>query len=307
MSEEKPLTKLIECVGIGIGKLYEPRYIKRMAQARKQEIELISDAISKNIKLPIQYKEGKVLINTTESEQLLQRTANRMLTSELRKQQNIEAVIGEAGNLLELEKVVSAEPLDKDWLYKFFDTVGEVSDSAMQKIWAKILAGEIKQPNTYTLRTLNTLKNITTKEANLFAKLVPLMIFTFEGPSIYNNTELLKKYDISFDDLLSIEDCGLIRINNFVALTTDDKKIFNNEMILIVNKKIELDVYTITESGKQIINLMREDIRFNNKYFLEFCNVVKTENNSVKCNVYKIKSIEKENIIYDETKDLLIN
>lgn len=35
----QPLTKLVEVISIGIGKLYEPAHIKRMANAKAYEIK----------------------------------------------------------------------------------------------------------------------------------------------------------------------------------------------------------------------------------------------------------------------------
>ncbi len=300
---EEPATKLIETVSNGIGKVYEPIHIKRMAKAKRDEIKIIGESITDNIDLPIKYDNGKISIESTDIDELIKRTGNRVLYREFRKQQNIETIIGETYSLLEKEEKVTAEPVNVDWIYQFFDMAGEISDEYMQKLWAKILAGEIKQPNTYTLRTLNTIKNITTYEANLYSKLVPFMIFSLEGPSIYNDVDLLEKYNISFDDLLKLDDCGLIRLNDFVQQILEDEKLVTDEIVFVIQGKISFQIYTITESGKQIGNLMKKYTKCNNEYFFELFNKLKINNGQ--CRVYKIESIEGKNINYDETKDLL--
>ena len=58
----KPLTKLIETISIGIGKLYEPMHIKRMAKAKAFEIQTICDSISKTDCLPVKYSDGQLLL-----------------------------------------------------------------------------------------------------------------------------------------------------------------------------------------------------------------------------------------------------
>lgn len=58
-----PLTKLIETVSSGIGKLYEPVHIKRMAKARATEIQLIGDSIIEADLLPVQYNNGAINID----------------------------------------------------------------------------------------------------------------------------------------------------------------------------------------------------------------------------------------------------
>ena len=57
---KKPVTKLIECVSAGVGKFYEPIHVKRMAKAKKQEIEIIGEAITNNINLPTEYQNGNI-------------------------------------------------------------------------------------------------------------------------------------------------------------------------------------------------------------------------------------------------------
>ncbi len=214
---EEPLVKLIECVSAGIGKVYEPIHVKRMAKAKKEEIKLIGEAIANNLEIPSRYENGQIIMDSTETEELIKRTSSRVVYKELRKQQNIESVVGQTYNLLENEPSVTNEAVNQDWLYKFFDVAGEISDEYMQNLWARILAGEIKKPNTYTLRTLNTLKNITRAEAILFTELLPFSLFSSDGPIIYANNELLKKYGIPFEKLLILEDCGLINLHGRIC------------------------------------------------------------------------------------------
>lgn len=120
---KEPLTKLVESISCGIGKIYEPMHIKRMAKAKAKEIETIGEAITKNLNLPTMYDEGKISIDSTSAEELIKRTGNRLSYQEIRKQQNIESVIIGAYNQIKSEEKVSAEPVNEDWLFRFFDLV----------------------------------------------------------------------------------------------------------------------------------------------------------------------------------------
>ena len=168
----------------------------------------------------------------------------------------------------------------------------------MQNIWANILAKEIKQPNTYTLRTLNILKNITREEAILFNELMPFLIFTDE-PILYGNTELLKKYKITYDKLLILEDCGFIKMNGMAAMNVFDDKIHNKEIVCIIEGELVFPIYNLSECGKQIVKLLNENIRFNTDYFIEVCKEIKKENVNVFVKAYRIKEIEDGNIKHD--------
>lgn len=306
---EEPLTKLIECVGEGIGKMYEPTHIKRMAKAKQEEIKLIGEALTENINLPSKYENGKVSFDITSADELLKRTGNRVLFSEMRKQQNIESIIAETYNQLEKEESVTDEPVSQDWLFQFFDNAGDISDENMQKIWSRILAGEIIKPNTYTLRTLTTLKNITSNEAKLFQEVAPFVIANMKYNYIYADNELLEKYDFTYGKLMVLEDCGLINLNGFVSLDfqSDENIICCNTLILIIKGKIRFKIYSLTESGKQIFNLVKNEIKSNEEYFLDICNSVKNENPKIPINAYKIIKINDTSIEYDDKKDLLQN
>jgi len=54
-----------------------------------------------------------------------------------------------------------------DWFVRFFEDAGNISDEKMQEIWAKVLAGEIKQPGSFSLRTLEVLRNLSSDEAEI--------------------------------------------------------------------------------------------------------------------------------------------
>lgn len=172
----QPLQKLIECVSCGIGKVYAPTHVRRMVRAKADEIRLISAAINENLNLPSSYTNGDISIDASQADELMKRTGNRWLFQEMQKQQNIESVIGIAYTELEKENTVSEEPVDKDWILRFFNSVEDISNEDMQKLWGKVLAGEIKRPRSYSMRTLNVLRNISQEEASYFQRISPFVV-----------------------------------------------------------------------------------------------------------------------------------
>lgn len=299
---KEPLSKLVDCVSRGIGKVYEPTYIKRIAKAKSSEIKMIGEAVTDNLNLPTKYNSGNILIDSTSIDELIKRTGNRLIYQEMKKQQNIESIIAGTYNELNNENSVSEEPVNEDWLFKFFDLGGSVSDEEMQKIWSKILAGEIKNPNTYTLRTLDTLKNITQAEAILFKEVSKFKFMHNTVPFIINN-EILNKYNCTYSNLLKLEDCGLMSLNGFVNLNLNDEEkncIYTDKIVAIINNKMKLGIYTFTESGKQILSLIQDDTDL--KYSIEVIRFLRNKKNSI--NVYKINSVNEYSISYDERIDL---
>lgn len=89
---------------------------------------------------------------------------------ESRKINNVKSVVEKATSHFMEEEKVSNEPVNTDWTNRFFSIVEDISDETLQDIWGRILAGEVKQPNSFSLRTLDLLRNVTKEEAELFVK-----------------------------------------------------------------------------------------------------------------------------------------
>ena len=91
---------------------------------------------------------------------------------------NIQAIAGHAAEELKDKEVPDHDP-DPDWIARFFDGAQDVSSEELQKLWAKILAGEVKSPGQTSLRTLSILRNMTQQEAKDFSRLMRFQIHTF--------------------------------------------------------------------------------------------------------------------------------
>jgi hypothetical protein len=86
---------------------------------------------------------------------------------ERKHQQNLEMIFGKA--LQELPIEVSVLPVSEDWLLQFVEAAKNVSDEEMHTIWAKILAGEVSNPGTYSKRTLDFIKLLEKQDAETFS------------------------------------------------------------------------------------------------------------------------------------------
>lgn len=287
----QPLTKLIETVGCGIGKLYEPRYIERIAKAKAKEIETISGAISNNITLPMNYDNGVISISTKDANDLVIRAQNRFLFQEMKKQQNIESVVSNAYSVLKNVDSVSDTPVEADWISEFFDCVANVSAEKMQILWGKLLAGEVKQPGSFSLRTLDVLKRLSQKEALIFDEIAPY-ILQCKGDEVETivdyflltnkNDNLLAKYGFSFTKIIALNDAGLISENSLISIGFQIQA-NSTEFIRGLDKSIEIKncgngkvtlthpAYLLTEAGKELfpIVLPRDNVENADKYLMD--------------------------------------
>jgi hypothetical protein len=145
--KSESVTKFIECVSKGIGRVYEPTAIIRKAKAEAEAGLILA--------------QGDVA-----KRELIERAAQRLMHVETRRQENVESITGKA--LKELPENVSKEDVSSDWMAQFFENCQDVSEEEMQNLWAKLLAGEVARPGSFSRRTLHLLKTIDTRDAKAF-------------------------------------------------------------------------------------------------------------------------------------------
>lgn len=277
----QPLTKLIEVVSHGVGILYEPTHIKRMAKAKAIEMKTISSAIQDS-ELPIKYDNGQLTIDTS-TKDFMERTERRTLFLEAKKQKNIEDIISGAYNNLETEKEVSEEPLDEDWINRYFNIIGDVSNDDLKSIWSKILSEEIKQPGKCSLRTLECLRNISRNEAQIFGKISNYIIKYRDVYYLPNEEKLLESVGINYGDILKLGEASLINSSsmvnaqlNFNENIKENYLIYDNSIIFCKkegNHKIDLPAYPLTEVGKNIFDIVSPT--YNKEYFEKYIDIIK--------------------------------
>ena len=198
----KPIDTLIHKISDAAGVLYEPRRIKR-----KVEAESNAAIISAKAEAATDVIKAKSKIEITD---LHRRAAQRWIEEEAKRQKNMEDIIAQA--VLDVNEKAKPDAMEDDWIANFFDKCRIVSDSDMQRLWARLLASEANTPGTCSKRTVNFISEIEKSEAELFTKLcrfnwmigdvVPLMFD--EGAEIYN------RHGINFDTLTDLESIGFI-------------------------------------------------------------------------------------------------
>lgn len=125
----------------------------------------------------------------------------------LRREINVARAIQQAEeDLLDATNPVPEKVPGADWLYRWRDYAGEVSSEELQSIWGRLLAGEVKNPGSYSLRTLEFLRNASMEEAQLVGKIAPFVT----AYMVYKDDDLLEKYGVSFGDFMRLEEIGLL-------------------------------------------------------------------------------------------------
>lgn len=179
--------KLIEVVSSAIGKLSAPYLFRKMAEAKGHEIVVLSESIEKaRLAIGTKFKIDLSVSGFSISEKSfdlptihsqLQRIDDRIKLIEAERQKNIDKVTLYA--LREAARITNAaseKPVDKDWMNRFINVTQDVSEDQMQEVWGKVLAGEVNKPGTFSMRTMELLKNLSKEEAEVFRQYVQFRV-----------------------------------------------------------------------------------------------------------------------------------
>lgn len=130
----------------------------------------------------------------------------RIAFQERKRHTNIKAAVVGAADELGDKEVSDHEP-DADWTARFFDCVQDVSSEDMRKIWAKLLAGEVESPGRTSLRTLDALRNMTKKDAEIFREVCD---FVINGDFVFYNDSVQDLDGLNYTKLIHLQDCQLV-------------------------------------------------------------------------------------------------
>jgi len=307
----EPTIKLLETVSRGVGTLYEPRKIRKLAEARTYEINVISEAVRSNMDIPIVYNpENGVVIDASKFQELSERAGKRFLFHEITKQQNIDSVVDKAYLELEGDESVSSDPVGQDWILRFFNSVGEVSNEQMQALWAKVLSGEVRKPGSFSLRTLLLLNTLSEWEAEALKRIAPFSISNSNVSFIYSDYDIIKKYRL-IGDMITLYDCGLVAES---LTTTLDGTTNNNTALLMAanivlvchnneSEEYSISVQRFTPAGRELLKLFT--FKQNRKYVIECFKKIKEQYPKLEMTAHDIKNFANGNLLFEQDYDLL--
>ena len=255
----KPAVVLIEKVSDAVGSIYEPIKIKRTTEA-EAKAEIVR---------------AEVEIQITD---LQRRAAHRWLKEEAIHQKNMEDIIAKAIPLLNDNANPSA--MANDWIANFFSKTRIVSDSDMQDLWARILAGEANAPDFFSKRTVNVLSHLDKGDAEAFERLCRF-VWVIETESeeeampivLDFNAAIYKSHGMDFVTLNNLESIGLLRFDPMAGLgffsegksessRSQDKCIaryFGRELLVDLSKGIDNSLSVghtfFTNTGKELARI----------------------------------------------------
>ncbi len=234
------------------------------AQSHAESLEIIAEAQTearKSITKSADFSHGTVEFSRGDITQSLEFQSRKRLA-------NVKSVVGNAAEQLADEKVSDHEP-DHDWTARYFDCVQDVSSEDMRKIWTRILAGEVKSPGQFSMRTMDSLRNMTKGDAAVFRDFCDFVL----NCEIVFNDFVSPEYDaLSFGRLLHLQECGLIKVEGNLILKLNWNEIgqvvlgYQNGLLVITrtrehDKELSLRCIGLTNVGGQLSTLVESTVR----------------------------------------------
>lgn len=194
---------------------------------------------------------------------IVERAAEVLLAKELRKQINREAIAKKTIELLPAPGDLAESPqakIDDDWLNVFARYAEEATSERLRDLWARVLSGEIRQPNKFSLRTLrfiaeldqDTAQNFESHLGGLLANNMLLRDVGLRGQSFskllqLQEVELLTGVGSTIDKLFEFHDTTVISINHL-----------GNKIILTApeNTEYRIRAHLLTSVGVQIASII---------------------------------------------------
>lgn len=235
--------------------------------------------------------------------------SGEMTLSELYKTKNFLSIAKRADDFYS-KTHQSENPKDYnfDWFIRFYEAAGNISNESMQELWAKILAGEIRNPSSYSLRTLDVLKNLTQNDGELFEKVCRYSIKTGNSIFLPFYQSYRKKFGIEYSEIMHLNELGLIFSDGQLVLkinTNKNKKnvFMINELVLVhsslddTKNLFEIKQFPFTKAGIEIASLNSNVTLV--EHTIEFVKELKEDNTSIQFGLHRLVSYNHYNIEYE--------
>jgi hypothetical protein len=327
-----PAADVIKCMfGVcqdAIGGIFRPLQIVRVAkaEAKARRIQTREEAAGKKIMAKAEIEvsqlqdkaQGKRLIKDAAKRRKLaasgtaptlltgaaaplppleDRAQDRARVENEEDQHNMESVFGMS--LQELKPTADPAKIERDWLKHLFHRARRTSNPDIQKMWARLLAGEANNPGEFSKVTVNTVELLTAADARAFQKLCRLR-WTFHHSDVEHRLVIphpkasdAEGHGFTRKRLRALEELGLIKFGHAKGyaielktggvtesqfICTHDRKTYKLKLPS-GKKEIQLGCVNFTASGEQVARLCEGDYgsEIDHSYFADVKQLWETE------------------------------
>ncbi|WP_409313272.1 DUF2806 domain-containing protein [Pseudomonas putida] len=179
---------------------------------------------------------------------------------------NSRAIIYAEQELLTDNGLPPQEVVEDDWLYVWKEYSSKVSVEGLQRLWGSVLAGEVKSPGKYSVRTLEFLKLLSKFEAELIAKVARYGIGGIIPKELLDH---MWEQGLTYGQLMHLETIGVLQGLDAFGLEKNYVSVKEERFAAVLNshgrcllvehddpqKKLSLEICSFTHVGVQLLDL----------------------------------------------------
>ena len=252
---------------------------------------------------------GDIVNNNCDVEALVTLTAANFETSlkkaysmfDLQTKTNLQQIIEKTEQIIQEQKPNLAGLTKLDWINIYFESAKNTSDKYMQDIWAKLLARELEYPGSFSYKTLDVLKNMSSDDFRRFEKLCTLEI---EG-WIFQE-DIHSKNGLSYIELVKLNEYGLLNmglLQNTYPIKPHEfyNLVYKSFLIRIENTSdeeisISHTVYLLSTVAKELF--LVANFSSSEEYAKDCVEVLSKTNNNIKVTLHRINYRHENEINY---------
>lgn len=312
----------LEKIGIGLAR---PKQIERVARG-EAEARLINAKADLRIKEEKEkFERGEIAFDTSgklvsvknraeltaesSSEDIARVAFAREMTDAVRRLQNLRKVAELAQDEVETQGPStqppdsSDRPIDDIWINKWTKGAEEATTEEAQRLWARVLAGQSRNPGSFSLRTIEFLRTLDIGSAQLIERLLTYAAPGALGDFIMRTDKYLDAHQLGIAERLELEHLGVISgastfigsVNWFLDLVPqgDGTAIgafsYRDKSLIVVKGdnliRVTLPAYPLTKLGRELLLLQQPTLGFAPDYPISIAELVKERQGNVNLQV----------------------
>lgn len=207
------------------------------------------------------------------------RAGRRLVAKAINTQKNMEDVAERADEILQSEPTAPTGrgETDQGWIDDCLEGAGKAYNDDLKNYWAKLLAGEIRNPGYYSLRVVDFMKKLSKNDAEKIKAMCRYVLYSTDG----RDAIILRYTDrpYTYSDLSFLMELRLIDSSNLVV----KKYRFTKEtgggamfvhgnaglLLTIAKKEYDLPIYSFTQLGKEMLTII-DDMDMDFDYLRRF-------------------------------------
>lgn len=257
----KGFEKLVESLSQAVSVIYRPIHLKIMTKSTIKSLEALGVDVQ-NANLKIKVDNGNLGVEVYKEVDKIPSNLNFMIGQELKKQENLEAIIEKA--ILEISQIadekINDQKVNESWMLHFIDGSKFASEEEVKNLWAKILAGEVSKPGTYSIKTLKILETMDKNDAELFVNVCKASLYTNSEKYYFlpSRKEYYEMFGLKLLDIIKLEEIGLLGYSLDLPHANQKAYILYDDIIFKYHGDQEksLLIYKFTESANELRKLI---------------------------------------------------